>query len=115
VNPKQINTTVPPTAAIGPITVTLDSAQFVSSGVFKPKPKITGFTPGSGPVATSVVLTGTNFANVTSVLVGTVAASFSLDSATQITLTIPSGATTGLIKVVSPGGNATTASNFVVG
>jgi uncharacterized protein (TIGR03437 family) len=43
-----------------------------------------------------------------------VTATFVVNSATQITATVPSTATTGPIKVTTPGGSATSTTNFTV-
>jgi len=43
-----------------------------------------------------------------------VEANFVVDSYTKITVTIPSGAKTGKITVVTPGGTATSAGTFTV-
>ncbi|MDP9235465.1 MAG: IPT/TIG domain-containing protein, partial [Actinomycetota bacterium] len=77
-------------------------------------PTITGFTPTSGPVGTSVTITGTNFTGATVVKFNGLAASFTVNSATQITATVPSGATTGPIKVKNAVGAATSSTNFTV-
>jgi hypothetical protein len=76
-------------------------------------PTITSFTPSGGCAnSTTVVITGTNFTGATAVTFGgTNAASFTVNSATQITATIGAG-TTGAIIVTTPSGNATSASNF---
>ena len=78
-------------------------------------PNISSFTPTSGcSNSTSVVITGTNFTGATAVRFGgTNATSFTVNSATQITATIAAG-TSGAITVVTPGGTATSASNFTV-
>lgn len=78
-------------------------------------PTITSFAPASGPVGTSVVITGTNFTGTTTVQFnGTVATIFTVNSDTQITATVPSGATTGSISVTNPAGTATSTSSFTV-
>ena len=79
-------------------------------------PTITNFTPTNGPVSTSVVITGTNFTGATGVTFnGTAAPGFVVNSAaTQITVPVPTGATTGLIAVTTLGGTATSSSSFVV-
>ena len=79
-----------------------------------PAPTITGFTPTSGPAGTSVAITGTNFTGATTVGFTGVAATFTVNSATQITATVPSGATSGTISVTTPGGTATSAGVFTV-
>jgi fibronectin-binding autotransporter adhesin len=76
-------------------------------------PTITGFSPSSGGVGTSVVITGSNFIGTSGVSFnGTAAASFTIDSGSQITAVVPSGVTTGPISVTTAGGTATSASPF---
>jgi hypothetical protein len=76
---------------------------------------ITGFTPTSGPVGTSVTITGTAFTGATKVTFGGVAATtFKVNSATQITATVPTGAKTGKIGVTTNGVTATSKTNFTV-
>ena len=107
---------VDPLASLSGKTVTggrLDVAAAVTPDV--PAPAVTGFLPASGPVGTSVTLTGTGFSGATAVAFsGAAAASFSVASATQITATVPAGATTGTIAVTTPGGTGTSATSFTV-
>jgi hypothetical protein len=78
-------------------------------------PTITGFTPTSGPVGTSVMFNGTNFTGATAVTFnGVSATSFTVTSATAIQATVPAGATTGPLSVTTPGGTATSPTNFTV-
>ncbi|KAA9331108.1 IPT/TIG domain-containing protein [Adhaeribacter soli] len=65
-------------------------------------PTITSFTPTSGPVGSIVTITGTNFTATTNVLFdGSVrATTLTVNSATQITATVPAGAVTGFLIVV---------------
>jgi hypothetical protein len=77
-------------------------------------PTITSFSPTSGPVGSSVTITGTNFTGATSVKFNGVTATFIVNSATKITATVPTGATTGPISVTTAGGTATSTSNFTV-
>ena len=77
-------------------------------------PTITSFSPTSGPVGTTVTINGTNFTGATSVKFNGVTATFIVNSATKITATVPTGATTGRITVTTPGGTATSASDFTV-
>ena len=116
-----ITATVPTGATTGPIKVTTPGGTGASSTNFTvvPAPTITSFTPAFGPVGTQVKITGANFSGTgfttTSVTFNGVAATTkTVDSPTQITATVPSTATTGTIKVTTPGGSATTATNFTV-
>ena len=80
-----------------------------------PAPVITGFTPGDALVGASVTITGTSFTGATAVSFnGVNASTFNVDSATQITATVPVGASTGAISVTTIGGTATSSSNFIV-
>jgi hypothetical protein len=132
VTPTNASTTgatavVPAGATTGPIHVYTAAGQKTSTTNFTvtpvPAPTISSFTPAFGPVGTSVKITGTNFsgtisgASFTTSSVKfntTTATSFTVNSATQITATVPTGATTGKISVTTPGGTATSATNFTV-
>ena len=115
----QITATVPAGATDGPIAVTDSEGTGTSATNFdvtpSPVPTITSFNPVSGPVGTSVVITGTGFTGATAVTFGgTAVVTFTVDSDTQITATVPAGASTGPIVVTTPGGTATSATNFTV-
>jgi RHS repeat-associated protein len=79
---------------------------------------IISFSPKAGPVGTTVTIYGTGFSATPSQNTvkfhGTIA-SISSASATQLVVTVPSGATTGTINVTSPGGSVTSSSSFTVG
>jgi hypothetical protein len=70
--------------------------------------------PGSGPAGTIVTILGTNFTGATVVKFNGVIATFTVNSATKITATVPAGATTGKIIVKTPAGNATSLTKFTV-
>ena len=77
-------------------------------------PTITSFTPASGPIGTSVTITGTGFTNTSSVKIGGTATKFSVSGTTKITATVAAGTATGVITVTTPGGTATSATAFTV-
>ncbi|MDX2030385.1 MAG: proprotein convertase P-domain-containing protein [Blastocatellia bacterium] len=64
---------------------------------------VTGAAPSSGPVGTSVVITGSGFQGVTAVRFGNVPATFKINSNTEIVATVPAGATTGGFVLSKPG------------
>jgi outer membrane protein OmpA-like peptidoglycan-associated protein len=76
-----------------------------------PAPTITAASPASGPLAGggNLVITGSNFTGASAVAVGgTPCASFSVDSATQITCVLPAGtAGSADVQVTTAGGSAT--------
>ena len=110
-----ITTTVPSGATTGKVKVTTPSRTLTSNVKFRVTPTISSFSPASGPVGTSVVITGESFTGATSVTFGGVkATSFTVDSDTQITATVPTGAKTGKIGVATPGGTATSTGTFTV-
>jgi hypothetical protein len=77
-------------------------------------PAITSFSPMSGPVGTSVDIEGPNLAGATGVDFNGTGASFTVDSDSEIHATVPSGATTGPIAVITPGGTGTSSSSFTM-
>ena len=77
-------------------------------------PTITSFSPAGGSAGTVVTITGTNFTGATSVAFNGAGASFTANSATQLTATAPAGVTNGPITVTTPNGTATSATSFVV-
>jgi hypothetical protein len=73
----------------------------------EPAPAITSFTPTSAGAGTTVTITGTNFTGATAVSFGgTAAASFIINSETEISAVVGIG-TTGSVSVTNPGGTAT--------
>ncbi|WP_400190935.1 IPT/TIG domain-containing protein [Hymenobacter sp. B81] len=70
-------------------------------------PTLTSLSPSSGPVGTSVTLTGTGFTSGSTVRFnGTAATSVTFTSATSLRATVPTGATTGNVTVTTPGGTS---------
>ncbi|EEF62305.1 DNA/RNA non-specific endonuclease [Pedosphaera parvula] len=77
-------------------------------------PTITSFSPGSGTVGASVTINGTGFSSASAVAFHGTSASFTVNSSTKITATVPGGATSGTITVTAGGGVATSSSSFTV-
>ena len=75
---------------------------------------ISGFSPTSGPAGTTVTIKGQGLGGATEATFGTTAATITSDTATQITVTVPTGATTSQIEVFTPQGNAVSATAFTV-
>jgi hypothetical protein len=100
----------------GTITVTNPAGTATSATSFTvlPAPSITSFTPASGAVGTTVTITGNNFNAITAVRFNGITASYTVNSVTEISATVPAGATTGVITVVNGTGTGTSATNFTV-
>ena len=120
----QITATVPDGASTGPITVIIGNETVISASNFtvtplvsSTSPTISGFTPVSGNVGTVVTITGTNFNTVASaniVKFNGVAATVTSATNTQITVSVPQGATTGNLSVTVGNETATSASFFLM-
>ncbi len=113
----RIDTKVPSGATTGRITVTTSGGTATSATNFtvtSAAPKISSFSPTSGRTGTAVTITGTAFTGATAVRFGGVGASFAVNSATQISVTVPVGAVTGKISVTTPAGTGTSATTFTV-
>ena len=112
----QITATVPAGATTGPVAVTtpVSTGQSASSFVVIQAPEIAAFTPGRGPAGTVVTITGNNFAGTSQVSFGGIAASFTVNSGTQITATAPVGVASGPILVTGIAGVGTSPTDFLV-
>ena len=77
-------------------------------------PVITGFSPTNGAVNDNIVITGTGFTSASAVTFHGVSAAFTVNSATQITATVPTNSTPGPISVTIPTGTAISSNNFTV-
>ncbi len=77
-------------------------------------PTITTFTPATGPVGTTVKISGSNLENATNVKFNGKAATIKRDSANKVKVVVPAGATTGPITITTPVGSVTSSLNFTV-
>jgi uncharacterized protein (TIGR03437 family) len=123
------NTTATPAAVASALTTNATSGIVISPGTGSPNrllyelfiggggtpaPTISGFSPASGAVGSSVTVTGTNFTGATSVKFNGQTATFTVNSSTQITATVPNCSAAGTISVTTAGGTANSASSFSV-
>ncbi len=70
--------------------------------------------PVAGVVGEAVKILGSNFTGATSVTFNGTAAVFTVVSSAQITTTVPTGATTGMVQVVTPSGTLSSNVSFQV-
>jgi hypothetical protein len=114
ISATEIKTKVPSYATTGDLTVTTPSGT-LSSGTFFVTPQLKSFTPAKGPVGAHVQINGVSLTQTTAVSFNGVAASaFTVDSDKKVTVTVPSGATTGTISIATAGGAATSVKSFNV-
>jgi uncharacterized repeat protein (TIGR03803 family) len=108
---------VPAGALTGAVTVTTGSKTLTSPQTFKVKPKITSFSPPSGPVGTLVTINGSGLIQATTVKFGTVkATTLTVVSDSEVTADVPSGLSPGAvtISITTPGGSANSPTKFTV-
>jgi uncharacterized repeat protein (TIGR03803 family) len=70
--------------------------------------------PTSGAVGVAVIILGTDLTGATSVTFDGTAAKFTVASSSEITTTVPAGATSGKVKVVTPNGTLSSNVSFRV-
>ena len=116
----QIVTTVPAGATTGLISVTTSAGSDSSDTAFvigTNGPTITSFSPSVGVAGTGVTITGQNFESVPHAnrarFNGTLA-TITASTATSISTSVPTGATSGRISVTTPAGQGVSANDFFV-
>lgn len=122
-----LTATVPDGATSGFVTVTTPGGTLKSNRKFQIKPQLTSFSPASGPVGTTVVITGVSLAQTSAVMFidGVpgcpnmrscfVPASFTVNSDKQVTAIVPSGATSGhKIAIITTGAPVFSATTFAI-
>jgi len=77
-------------------------------------PALTSFTPASGPVGTSVTVTGSGLSGASAVSFNGQAAFFKVVSDSELVAIVPAGATSGPIAVTTTDGTAMSAVSFSV-
>ncbi|MBW7571357.1 beta strand repeat-containing protein [Caproiciproducens faecalis] len=114
----QITATSPAGSGTADVTVTTAGGTSVTSSsdqfTYIAAPTVTSLSSTSGPATggTSVAITGTGLTGATAVKFGTVnAAGYTINSATQITATVPAGSGTVHVTVTTAGGTSVTSSS----
>lgn len=116
-----IFTTVPANALYGKqkITIVNKSGQTASLDfvVKQPFPIINSFTPESGPVGDIITISGNYFRNIKSVAIGGTQVTEITDSTlvNRLSFKIPTGASSGLLTVVTAGGSVSSTNVLSVG
>jgi subtilisin family serine protease len=87
---------------------------FIGGGGGTPAPSISSFSPTSGGTGTTVTINGANLTGATAVSFNNQSASFSVVSSSQITASVPNCSSTGLVRVTTAGGTATSSGSFTV-
>jgi gliding motility-associated-like protein len=75
---------------------------------------VTAISPTSGALGSTVQIVGANFSTATAVTFNGQSATFTINSPTLITATVPAGATTGKITVTNPCGDTLSPSDYTV-
>jgi len=114
VTDNYLTATVPTGAKTGSVTVKTPGGALTSNKAYLVTPMIKTFSPSSGKVGTSVTITGQSLLQTTKVSFGLAKATFTVNSDTQITATVPAGAKTGKITITTPGGKVTSSGTFTV-
>ncbi len=114
----QLTTQVPSGATTGKISVTTNGETVQSSQDFQVIPlSISSFSPASGKAGSTVTITGTGFSTTPSeniVKVNSETATVTSATSTQLTVTIPEGASTGKISVDVNGISVLSSADFVI-
>jgi hypothetical protein len=117
VSDTQIKATVPNTASTGRIQVYTAQGRSVSSFNFavEEAPVISSFSPTKGVVGTLMTIKGRNFSEASTVYIGSGATTnFTIVSDTEIQITVPSIASSGIVRIYSNSGRASSSGQFVL-
>ena len=105
---------VPAGTTPGPLTVQTPGGTAASTKSFAPVPTVSSVAPTSGPVGSTVTVTGTGLAGARKVAVHGKRATVVSDGPTAIVVLVPRKATTGPVTVVTAGGKVTSTMLFTV-
>jgi large repetitive protein len=110
----QLRLTVPASATSGTISVATTGGTATSASSLAVLPRVTGFTPTSAAVGTTVTISGNAFGGASSVLFNGVIAVPATVTPTKITVVEPPDASTGKLTVVTGAGPGQSAGTFKV-
>mgnify|MGYP002776999569 CR=1 FL=1 len=111
----QLSATAPAGVTSGRIRVSTPVGTGTSATDWLAAPIVSGFSPSSGAVGSTVVVSGSNLGGATGATVGGTAAPITANSASSVSITVPVGATSGLLTITTPGGGpVSSASAFTV-
>ena len=85
-----------------------------NAGLPKPRPRALSFNPQSGPVGTKVLVWGLDLLSASVEFKGARATEVSNSGPNYIQATVPPSATTGPLRITTPGGTVTTHTSFTV-
>jgi len=108
--------TVPTGSTGGTVHIVAPGGSATSGGsvmILQP-PAISSIAPLSGPVGTTVTITGTNLGGTVGVMLGSVVTVPTSVNGTSVTFTIPPGAASGHVRVLTTSGAATSTDAFTV-
>jgi len=115
VSDKKIIVTVPAYATTGPISIVTGVSYVITSTNFFVNPGVISFSPDSGPVGSTVTITGSGFIGAWAVKFhGVAATSFVVYSDSVIQAVVPRGATSGPISVLTLTGSGSSSPFFYV-
>ena len=116
VSASQATGVLHPFACSGPVNYR-QSTNSPATGTFTVLPAVLSFTPASGPVGSPVIIAvsgNPNFSDsqLSFAFNGTAVTSFTRTGLSEYRLTVPAGASSGLIGFTTPGGTAASATSF---
>ena len=119
VTSNSLQVTVPNGFTTGPLTLVAPGGTNVTTSIaqsnFYAAPIITSFSPTHGLPGTNVTIFGTNFLGTTSITFnGQAGTALTILSNNAARITVPVGATTGLLALTAPAGVATTLTSFTL-
>src|SRR5262249_36490552 len=110
-----IQAVVPAHATSGLLTVTTPSGTLTSNRTFLVKPQIVSFNPASGAVGATIVINGVSLKQTSKITFNSVVAgNFIVNSDSQVSVTVPAGAQSGKLGIITTGAPVYSAPDFVV-